>query len=80
MANKIIDDNSDKALSLQDLLVDDNVGILSEYLSVSLENVTKGTKISVTTVEDTPTIYTTTLSSVSVTHYLLDGGGDTYDE
>ena len=82
MTNKTTDDKSGNTLNLQDLLVDDDADLLSDYLSVSIESLTEGTKVSVTTVEDTPTIYTATLSSVSVTdlHYLIDGSGDTYDE
>lgn len=82
MKDKKIDGESSNSLNLNDLLVDDGADLLSEYLSVSLESLAEGTKVSVTTVEDTPTVYTTTLSSVSVTdlHYLIDGSGDTYDE
>ena len=82
MTNKMPDDESGNTLSLHDLLVDDSADLLSDYLSVSLESSTEGTKVSVTTVEDAPIIYTATLSSVSVSdlRYLIDGSGDTYSE
>jgi len=55
------------SLNLQDLLMDESNGSLSEYLSVSIENIGEGTKVSVTTVEDRPAIYSATLVGVTVT-------------
>jgi len=49
------------------LLVDESNDVLSEYLSVSIENLGDGTKVSVTTVEDQPATYSATLIGVTVT-------------
>jgi len=71
-----------EALNLQDLLVDDQDDLLSDYLSVSIESLGVGTKVSVTTVEDNPTTYSSTLSSLTVTdlQYLVDGNGDIFTD
>lgn len=55
------------ALNLQDLLVDDLADELSDYLSVSIQSLGGDTKVSVTTIEDSPVTYTTMLSGVSLT-------------
>jgi len=70
------------ALNLQDLLVDDQADLLSDYLSVSIESLSEGTKVSVTTVEENPTTYSSTLSSLAVTdlQYLVDGNGDIFTD
>jgi len=60
-------DNEQNSLDLQDLLVDESNDVLSEYLSVSIENIGDGTKVSVTTVEDQPATYSATLVGVTVT-------------
>ncbi|MDX2424952.1 MAG: type I secretion C-terminal target domain-containing protein [Cycloclasticus sp.] len=62
------------ALDLQDLLVDESNDVLSEYLSLSIEHLSGGTKISVTTVEAEPATYSSTLTGVTITdlHCLLD--------
>ena len=69
-------------LNLQDLLVDDQADLLSDYLSVSIESLNEGTKVSVTTVEDNPITYSSTLSSLAVTdlQYLVDGSGDIFTD
>jgi len=71
-----------EALNLQDLLVDDQADLLSDYLSVSIESLSNGTKVSVTTVEDNPTTYSSTLSSLTLTdlQYLVDGSGDIFTD
>ncbi len=71
-----------ETLNLQDLLVDDQADLLSDYLSVSLESLSEGTKVSVTTVEDNPITYSSTLSSLAVTdlQYLVDGNGDIFTD
>jgi len=71
-----------ETLNLQDLLVDDQADLLSDYLSVSIESLSEGTKVSVTTVEDNPTTYSSTLSSLAVTdlQYLVDGNGDIFTD
>jgi len=81
MSDNLTDD-TDEVLNLNDLLVDDQADLLSEYLSVSIENLAEGTKVSVTTVEDSPTTYTSTLASVSVSdlQYLVTGADDIFSE
>lgn len=78
---KIMNENKE-ALNLQDLLVDDQADLLSDYLSVSIESLTEGTKVSVTTVEDSPTTYSSTLSAVTVAdlQYLVDGDSEIFTE
>jgi hypothetical protein len=74
MTNELIENNQGP-LNLQDLLVDEQTDEVSEYLSLSIENLGEDTKVSVTTVEDNPTTYSTTLSGVSFTdlQYLIEG-------
>ena len=71
---KNIVDNEQETLNLQDLLVDESNDALSDYLSISIENVGADTKVSVTTVEDQPATYTSTLIGVTLTdlHCLVD--------
>lgn len=67
--------NSDQTtLDLQDLLVDESNDVLSDYLSLSIEHLSDGTKVSVTTVEAEPATYSSTLTGVTITdlHCLLD--------
>lgn len=61
-------------LDLQDLLVDESNDVLSDYLSLSMEYFSDGTKVSVTTVEAEPATYSSTLTGVTITdlHCLLD--------
>jgi hypothetical protein len=78
MANETTNNEQD-SLNLQDLLVDESNDVLSEYLSVSIENLSDGTKVSVTTVEDEPATYSSTLTGVTLTdlHCLIDVPTDT---
>ena len=71
-------ENTKESLNLQDLLEDEQTNELSDYLSLSIENLGEDTKVSVTTVEDNPTTYSSTLSGVSFTdlQYLVDGNID----
>ncbi|MFT6217763.1 MAG: hypothetical protein ACJA2Y_000282 [Cycloclasticus pugetii] len=73
MANDVTS-NEPEALDLLDLLVDESNDILSDYVSISLETLSEGTKISVTTVEDQPATYSSTLTGVTLTdlHCLVD--------
>jgi hypothetical protein len=73
MANETTNIDQD-SLGLQDLLTDESNDVLSEYLSISIENLDDGAKVSVTTVEDEPTTYSSTLTGVTLTylHYLVD--------
>ncbi len=57
--------NEKQSLNLFDLLKDEETNELSEYLSVSIENLEEGTKVSVTTVEENPTTYSSTISGKS---------------
>jgi len=63
-----------ETLDLQDLLVDETNDVLSDYVSISLESVSEGTKVSVTTVEDQPATYSSTLIGITLTdlHCLVD--------
>jgi len=67
MMNAEIPNNQQRVLDLQDLLIDEQTDVLTEYLSLSIENIGSDTKVSVTTVEDIPTTYSSMLSGVSVT-------------
>lgn len=66
MANKITNNEQD-SLNLKDLLVDQSNDVLSDYLSVSIENLGGDTKVNVTTVEDEPATYSSTLTGVTLT-------------
>lgn len=54
-----------EALDFYDLLVDESTDELSEYLSISVTNDGHNTKVSVATVDDHPTVYTTTFDGVA---------------
>jgi len=75
MNNETIKPDQDEVLNLQDLLVDEQSDGLSDYLSISMESVGSDTIVSVTTVEDSPVTYSSTISGVSLTdmQYLIDG-------
>lgn len=78
----IEEDMQEESLNLQDLLIDEQSDMLSEYLSLSIENLGADTKVSVTTVEDNPTTYSSTISGVSFTdlQYLIDSNIDPVSE
>jgi len=82
MTNEKADNNQEESLNLHDLLVDDQADVLSEYLSLSIETLGEDTKVSVTTVEENPITYSSTLSGVSFTdlQYLADGNTDPVSE
>ncbi len=73
MSNEITN-NEQEVLDLQDLLVDESNDVLSDYVSISLETFSEGTKVSVTTVEDQPATYSSTLIGITLTdlHCLVD--------
>jgi len=77
MSNEITS-NEQEVLDLQDLLVDESNDVLSDYVSISLESLGEGTKVSVTTVEDQPATYSSTLIGVTLTdlHCLVDVPAD----
>jgi len=72
MASEI--NNEQETLDLHDLLVDESNDVLSDYVAISLESLTEGTKVSVTTVENQPATYSATLTGVTLTdlHCLVD--------
>lgn len=68
--------NQEEVLNLHDLLVDEKADELSEYLSLSIENLGEDTLVTVTTVENTPTTYSTTISGISISSLQYVVGGD----
>ena len=75
-------ESKQESLNLQDLLEDEQTNELSDYLSLSIESLGEDTKVSVTTVEDNPTTYSSTITGVSFTdlQYLVDGNIDSINE
>ena len=67
MTREQAENNQDKSLKLQDLLINEQTGELSDYLSLSIKNLGEDTKVTVTTVEDNPRIYSSTLNGVAFT-------------
>ncbi len=80
--NDETENKQEEVLNLHDLLVDSQTDELSDYLSLSIENLGNDTKVSVTTVEDTPTTYSSTISGISFTdlQYLIDANTDSTTE
>jgi len=78
MSELKIENNQEESLNLHDLLVDEKADELSEYLSLSIENLGDDTLVTVTTVESTPVTYSTTISGVSISNlqYMVDGDID----
>ena len=76
MTNEQTENKQEESLNLQDLLIDEQKDELSDYLSLSIENLGEDTRVSITTVEDNPVTYSSTLSGVSFTdlQYLVDSG------
>jgi hypothetical protein len=62
-----------ESLNLQDLLADEKADVLSDYLSVSISIVGEDAKVSFTTTDAVPVIYSSILHGVSATeiHALL---------
>ncbi len=81
MTNEKIINLQENSLNLNDLLDDEKTDELSEYLSLSIENLGEDTKVSITTIEDNPTTYSSTLNGVSITDLqcLLDENLDSID-
>ncbi len=73
MTNEAIENKQD-SLNLQDLLVDEETDLLSDYIALSIENLGRDTKVSVTTIEDSPTTYSTILNGLTLTdlQYLVE--------
>lgn len=80
--NDEAENKQEEVLNLHDLLVDSQADELSDYLSLSIENLGNDTKVSVTTIEETPTTYSSTISGISFTdlQYLIDGNNDSTTE
>ncbi len=78
MSDEFTENQTAESLNLHDLLIDEQSDGLSEYLSLSIENLGTDTKVSVTTVEDNPITYSSTLTGVSFSdlQYLVDGDVD----
>lgn len=78
MSELKIENNQEESLNLHDLLVDEKADELSEYLSLSIESLGDDTLVTVTTVENTPTTYSATISGVSISNlqYMVDGDID----
>lgn len=70
----------DDVLNLKDLLIDEKGDELSEYLSLSIENLGEDTRVTVTTVEECPTTYSSILSGESFINlqYLADTTTDSF--
>ena len=82
MTNEETENKQEESLNLQDLLIDEQSDVLSEYLSLSIESFGEDTKVSVTTVEENPITYSSTLSGVTVVNlqYLVDSNIDLLSE
>ncbi len=82
MVDEPIENKQQEALNLQDLLLDDQANEISDYLSLSIENIGEDTRVSITTVEDSPITYSSILSGVSFTdlQYLISGSSDSFGE
>ena len=82
MTDEKVENKQEETLNLQDLLVDEQTDGLSDYLSLSIENLGEDTIVSVTTVEDNPITYSATLNGVSFTdlQYLVDVNIDPVSE
>ena len=76
MTNEQTENKQEESLNLHDLLIDEQTDGLSDYVSLSIESLGEDTKVSVTTVEENPTTYSSTISGVSFTdlQYLVDSG------
>ncbi|MCK5829980.1 MAG: type I secretion C-terminal target domain-containing protein [Methylococcales bacterium] len=74
MSELLKENNQEESLNLHDLLVDEKADELSEYLSLSIESLGDDTLVTVTTVESTPIIYSSTISGVSISNlqYMVD--------
>ena len=70
--------NQEAFLNLYDLLVDEKSNELSEYLSLSLKTLGNDTKVSITTIEDSPTTYSSIFNGISITG-LQNLGSDNMD-
>ena len=82
MIKEQAENKQEESLNLQDLLIDEQTDELSDYLSLSIENLGVDTKVTVTTIGDNPITYSSTLSGLSFTdlQYLEVGNIDSVGE
>ncbi len=82
MKNHEIKTEPDESLNLYDLLIDEKVDELTEYLSLSIESIGSNTKVSLTTVEEIPTTYSTFFNQASSTalQELIEGNSSYINE
>ena len=82
MASEQTENKQEESLNLHDLLIDEKTDGLSDYLSLSIENLGEDTRVSVSTVENTPLTYSSTFSDVSFTdlRFLVDANIDSVNE
>ncbi len=82
MVEDLMENKQQESLNLQDLLVDEQANEISDYLSLSIENIGGNTRVSITTVEDTPTTYSSTLNGISFSdlQYLVDANSTSFGE
>ena len=82
MIKEQTESKQEESLNLQDLLIDEQTDELSDYLSLSIENLGVDTKVTVTTIGDNPITYSSTLSGLSFTdlQYLEVGNIDSVGE
>ncbi len=64
MMKKQMENKQEVSLNLQDLLINQKIDELSDYLSLSIENLGEDTKVTVKTVEDNPVIYSSNLANL----------------
>jgi len=82
MSKERMVNQQEESLNLNDLLDDEKTDELSEYLALSIESLGEDTKVSITTIEDNPTTYSSTLNGVSFNDLqcLLDESLDFVEE
>lgn len=61
------DKDSSKSLNLNDLLKDDSNDVLSDYLRVSVTNDGEGARVTVSTIDDSPVVYSSVLYGSTAT-------------
>ena len=61
------DKNQSKILDLNDLLIDDSHDVLSDYLRVSVSNDGEGARVTVSTTDDSPVVYSSVFHGSTAT-------------
>lgn len=82
MVDELIESKQQESLNLQDLLLDEQANEISDYLSLNIENIGEDTRVSITTVEESPVTYSTTLCGVSLSdlQYLVESSNALFGE